>query len=324
MRNLADYRNDDGTTPTGNADGQDDTTALRRALAAGPGVVEVGAGTYRWGGVCVPAGVTLVGAGPATVVRSNGAPALFDQRDAGDWAIRDLTLVGNATGDWHQRRDAGHSGVAVTGCWGYELTGLTVRDFDGPGVQLAATRLSRDRAPYCHGGTLTRLTACRNWVGVRFDRRAEYLNATALSVFQNLTGVVIHAGNVKLAASNLCSNVDGLFIEDQENGSHGALANCLINHNERHAIWARRVANGMVFSNCCCFYGDVLLEDCQGVVFADGELCCNLFVRGAGVNRLAGNYVIPHEKICTTFEFTPATLVRDNFTRTGPWEHNRG
>jgi hypothetical protein len=171
-----------------------------------------------------------------------------------------------------------------------------------------------------NGGNLDRLTVHGCHIGLRFDERGEYLNATAISAFHNVTGVVIHAGNVKLSTSNICSNVDGVYIEDKKNGSHGALGNCLINHNLRHALWCRNVKNGMTVQNCCFFYGDITLEESQGVVISGGELCCNLYTRGDGVNRFAGNYVIPHPKICTVFELTSQTMLEGNFTAKGPWE----
>jgi len=319
-RNLQQFTNADGSRPTGVEGRDDDSVALARALAAGPGVVEIGAGHYRFGAVLIPNGVTLRGAGAATVVRSNGAPAIFVPQGTTDWAIRDLVVDGEGTGDWRTRRDEGRSGVNISRCWGYEITGVTVRNFPGAGLQVADTPLGDTQRRYCHGGTLERVTAHGNASGIRFDRRGEYLNASSLSVFQNVTGVVIHAGNVKLAASNICSNTDGILIEDKENGSHGAVGTCLINHNERHALLARRVVHGMTISNCCFFYGDIVIEDSQGVLITASELCCDLRVTGAGANRIAGNYVIPHPDICRHFSFAPATIVADNFTAEGPWQ----
>ncbi|MBI3923411.1 MAG: hypothetical protein HY318_18465, partial [Armatimonadetes bacterium] len=56
-RLLSDYRNDDGSTPDGKKDATDDTPALRKALADGPGLVYIGPGSYRFGEVTIPPSV---------------------------------------------------------------------------------------------------------------------------------------------------------------------------------------------------------------------------------------------------------------------------
>jgi len=71
------------------------------------------------------------------------------------------------------------------------------------------------------------------------------------------------------------------------------------------------------------YYGDIDLDDAQGIAITQGELECNLVIRGPGVNRLAGNYVIPHPQICHRFDLAPATIVEGNHTPAGPWELNR-
>ena len=315
MRLLANFLVADRTLDT------DDSAALQRALDAGPGVVHVAAGLYRVSGVRIPSNTTLQGEGAATIIRpaKPDSPAIFSQEDVGDWTLRDLVLDGEAPeADWQTREDRGQNGIAIARGWGFQITGVVVRNFAGAGVQIAHTRLS-DHAPFCNGGNLDRVSAHGNHVGIRFDERGEYLNCSNLSAWHNRTGVVIHAGNVKIVGSNICTNVDGLFISDKVNGSHGVIASTLINHNHRHALWARDLRNGMVVSNCCFFYGDIDLENTQGVLVTDSEICCNVFIRGQGVSRFADNYVIPHEAIARHFEMSPETIVQSNFTAKGPW-----
>ena len=101
-RNLVDYANIDGLPPDGMDNDTDDSTALRAALNDGPGVVRIGPGFYRCGEITIPAQVTLVGAGRATAIRSNGAERLLIQQDVDGWCMRDLILEGEAEGDWRQ------------------------------------------------------------------------------------------------------------------------------------------------------------------------------------------------------------------------------
>jgi len=317
-RQLSSYKNDDGTAPNGLDDGRDDTTALRKALAAGPGVVYVGPGFYRWGDVSIPAGVAVVGAGRGTIVRSSGPARIFVQQNVPDWAIRDMVLDGEAQGDWHEREDAGRCGVFVDGCWGYEIVGVAFRNFNGAGLQLAHTNL--ENSGHSNGGDLERICASGNYVGVRFDTRAEYLNAAELSCFHNVIGCAIYAGNVKITASNFGDNIDGIVIEDRENGSHGAISNCLVNHNERYALLCRNALNGMAIDGCCFFYGTILLENSVGMNITSGLIGCTVKTVGEGANRIAGNHIVHMDTF--QYEIAPATVVEGNFTSEGPWEHN--
>ncbi|MBN2293532.1 MAG: hypothetical protein JXM70_13975 [Pirellulales bacterium] len=69
---------------------------------------------------------------------------------------------------------------------------MQVQNFDGPGLDI---RFNDDPARFCNNGVVDNLVATRNWIGVRFDERAEYMHATRLSCYYNITGCVIHAGN---------------------------------------------------------------------------------------------------------------------------------
>src|SRR5437764_64301 len=108
-RLLSSYRNDDGTTPDGADSKRDVTTALRKALADGPGIVRIAGGFYRCGDVQIPENVTLAGAGKGTIIRANGAKSIFRQSGVSDWTLRDLTLDGEAIGEWKTRKDEGRS-----------------------------------------------------------------------------------------------------------------------------------------------------------------------------------------------------------------------
>jgi hypothetical protein len=317
MRNLASFANDDGTIPDGKDDANDDSSALRKALAVGPGTVCIPPGLYRFAEVAIPSGVALVGSGAGTVVRSNGGKSIFVQQSATAWAVRDMVLDGEAAGDWHQRQDAGQSGVVADGCWGYDIVGVTLRNFSGAGVQVSHTNLGE--SGHAQGGNLERVTALGCFAGVRLDVRAEYLNASELSCFRNLVGCIIHAGNAKVVASNFSENVDGILIEDKDNGSHGAISSCLVNHNERYALLARNAAYGMAVDDCCFFYGAILIENSAGISITSGIIGCHITTDGPAANRIAGNYVIPES---WEFKFCPATIAEGNFTAIGLWDKN--
>jgi len=321
QRNVKDHVNADGRTPDGLDNDADDTDAFRAALAVGPGIVCVDAGLYRCGDVTIPEGVTLVGAGRATVIRPNGAKRVFVQAGVNDWRLRDLAVDGESKTDVGTRKDLGCTAVYVTRCRGFEISGVTVRNFDGPGIHLSHTAASG----YCRWATdasLFNIVANGNYVGVNFDERAEYMNASMLTCQGNVIGCVIHAGNVKITNSQFTNNLTGVYIEDKDNGSHGALSNCLINHNQQYALIARNVKNAMLVDNCCFFGAAILIEDSTGVSITDSIISCNVTIKGPGCNRLAGNYIWTRGRTCT-FSVSDATIVQNNFTDAGPWEGNR-
>lgn len=312
-RNLSDYRNDDGSAPDGKREGGDDTSAFKKALQAGPGVVHVGSGTFRLGDVSIPAGVTVVGQGEATILRSNGAKQIFSQDSVGNWAIRDLVLEGDATGDWHTRTDKGQNGIVAVRCTNYNLSGLTLRNFNGAGLHMSRNIVNEFR----HAGNLERIHAVNNHTGIHFDIRAEYANASGLACYNNVQGCVINAGNVKITNSSFVANIDGVVIEDKENGSHGIITDSMLNHNERYSLLARNVAYGMLLSNCAIFTGTLRVENSVGLNVTDGIISSDVEVIGDGANRFSGNYII-QEKYA--MKFAPSTIVKDNFSSKGAWE----
>ncbi len=312
---LADYRNDDGSTPDGLNTKRDDSSALQKALAAGPGVVRIGPGTFRIHAVSIPSHVELIGSGSATVLLAHERQPIFMQQGQSGWRLRDVSLRGSASGDWQNRTDQGAHGLVIEGGWDYEVSGVTVENFDGAGIQIGHT--NNQAAGYAAGGVLTRVTARENSVGIRFDTRAEYITASHLHCYHNVTGMVVHAGNSNVSNSNIGENIDGLVIVDHENGSHGSITGCLINHNQRYALWAREARNGMAISNCCFFYGTIKLEKSCGVTISSGLISASISVDGEEFNRISGNHIIPLE---WTFAVSPSTICDGNYTKTGPWK----
>lgn len=317
-RLLSDFINDDGTTPDGRESQRDDSSALRKAMNAGPGIVRIGPGTYRIHVVTIPEGVTVIGAGPATILQAFDSRPVFVQRNVRAWRLRDVTIQGEAVGPWTQRRDYGAYGLVIDRCSSYEVSGIGIKNFDGVGLQILRTNLGA--AGFSDGGTLSRIVAAENFIGVRFDTRAEYITASQLDCNHNITGLAIHAGNTNIATSNIGDNYDGIVIDDHENGSHGSLTGCLANHNRRYALLARNAGNGMAISNCCFFYGTIRLENSRGVNITSGLISTAISTEGPDFNRIAGNHIIPQT---FQFKFAPSTLVEGNFTKDGPWEHNR-
>ncbi|MCC6683043.1 MAG: hypothetical protein IT445_19265 [Phycisphaeraceae bacterium] len=272
----------------------------------------------------MPAGVSLVGCGPATVIlASDPHRPVFDQQSVGDWSIRHLKIDGSATQPWQQRQDQQHCGLRIRDCWGYHVADIDAVAFAGSAIHIDHTRLGNDGAAFCDGGVVERVRCRNNHTGIHFDERGEYVGLFECRIFHNRIGCLIQAGNVRLNSTNICNNFDGVVIDDKENGSHGVMAHCLLNHNEHLALHARGVRNGMIIADSCLYGGGVRVEDSRGVHLANCQIDGPITIRGGGANALTANYIIADYGDHHVYELSTATQVQANFTQSGPWRMNR-
>ena len=312
-RNLCDFKCADGKAPDGLDNKRDDTAALVAAMSAGPGIVHIGPGHYRFGAVAIPAKVSVVGSGRATIIRSNGAKRIFSQAGVGEWALKDLALDGETTAEVYKVTDKGRQGLYAEKCYDFTIQNVAAMRFEGVAIEFYQT--DRQAAAFCNGGTISGLTLYNNYAGISFSERAEYMTSTQIKSYRNVYGCIIHGGNISIADSHFCMNETGIYIEEKENDSHGSVSNCLINHNTKYAVHARGVQNGHNFIGCSIFYGMIKLIDCRGIKIASGTIACDLVVEGESANLIIGNYIVPsHMDTCT---LAPSTIVRDNFDDTG-------
>ena len=332
-RNVCDYKNADGLVPDGVDNERDDSGALVAAMAVGAGVVEIPAGYFRFGNVTIPENVTVQGAGAGTVIRSNGHERVFNQQGLGSWVIRDVAFDGETrTGAEAEKDKAWQSlegprgaipdnnrhAIYAERCYGFTIQNIIAHHFEGAALEFTQTDLAK--VGYCDGGVLDNLSLYHNHTGIRFNKRAEYMTATQIHSYRNNYGVIIHGGNITIGSSHFCANETGVFIKDKENGSHGAIVNCLINHNRQYSLHAENVANGHNISGCSVFDGTIRLNNCKGIKIASGTLDCSIIVEGAGVNLINGNYIgKAYMKVC---EISEQTIVKDNFTAEGLWTSN--
>ena len=308
MRYLSSY------LPENFASNDDCTPFIRNALADGTGILYIESGIYRLNDVTIPDNIILQGAGANTVLKSAGGMTIFKQNGKSNWSIRDLMIDGEAE---RTPVDLKFTAIDIDNCWGYDISSVSVFRCNGIGIDICQTPLDKDCAAFCNGGNLSKIALHNNFIGIRFDKRAEYISALQLNVYNNVTGCIIHAGNVKISASNFCENIDGILIEDKENGSHGSISNCLINHNKRYAIEARRVLAGMAITGCCFYYGAIKVTDCVGINISNGQISCDVQINGAGENQLVNNFVTPDS---WKFKFSYSTLLTGNFSKNGLWK----
>ena len=76
----------------------------------------------------------------------------------------------------------------------------------------------------------------------------------------------------------------------------------------------------MIVDACCIITATMLIENSKGVNITSGHIACKIKVAGKDANRIAGNYMRVGN---LSHEFSPATILHDNFTPEGLWEMNR-
>jgi hypothetical protein len=320
VRYLSDYKRVDGTFPDGTNKNHDDTSALKAALAEGPGIVKVGPGFFRFGNVTIPEKVVIVGTGLSTVVRSNGEKIIFCQKNVSEWGLKDLVLDGETEAKPLAVPNNGKQGLVVSKSHAFSLCDIKACRFEGIAVEFSYTDLKS--AEFCDGGTVSRLTLCYNYAGLSFSKRAEYITATQIKSYKNTYGCIINGGNNNIGNSHFCSNICGVLIEDMANGSHGSVNSCLINHNYRHAILARKVQNGFNVVGCNIFYGIVELIDCKGIKISSSTLGrIALIVKGNYMNLISGNYIVPGS--LKKNNISKQTILKNNFTDKEIWTSSK-
>lgn len=316
VRYLSDYKCADGTVPDGIDKNHDDTSALRAALADGPGIVQIGPGFFRFGNVSIPEKITVAGAGTATIIRSNGEDRIFYQKGVGGWGLKDLMLDGETDKAPFAVPDNRKQGLAVIKSYAFIISNVTACRFEGVAIEFSNTDLKS--AAFCNGGTVSGLTVYSNYAGLSFSKRAEYITATQIKSYKNTYGCVINGGNNSIGESHFCENMCGILIEDMENGSHGSINSCLINHNRQYAILAKKVLNGFNIVGCNIFYGTVELMECKGIKISSGSLGCNsLIVKGEFMNQISGNYIVTG--LLKQYDINKQTILKDNFTDKEIW-----
>lgn len=292
---------------------EDDCTPfIRRALAENM-CLYIEPGIYRLNDITIPDNTVLVGSGAGTILKSAGGITIFKQRHSTGWIIRDLAIDG---GTAEPSGDLGFTAISINHCWGYEISSISVYGCSGTGIDVYETPLDKKYAAFCNGGNLSKISLHNNFIGIRFDNRAEYVSVVQINSYENVIGCIIHSGNLKITASNFCSNRDGILIKDKENGSHGSISNCLVNHNQRYAIRADGVRTGMAITGCCFYYGKIKLTDTVGINISSSQISCDMQIQSKGVNLLANNFLIPGS---WEFDFSDSTLLTGNFHENGLW-----
>lgn len=115
------------------------------------------------------------------------------------------------------------------------------------------------------------ITNCRwyfNYCGNYFDYRCEYNQLCNCVWGENYIGTVNCGGNNAYVACQWNANTTGFKMENAgSNPAHGGCNGCTFNHNYTNAIQIDDCVNGWTFEGCQVFYGSIVVNNSQGVVF---------------------------------------------------------
>lgn len=295
----------------------DCTEYFCQALKETKGILHITPGVYLVNDIEIPDDTILEGEGNTTVIKSAGSNTIFRLKGKKGWSIRNLKIEGTIADK--SPENSGFKAISIESCWSFDIARVSICNCDGIGIDILETPLTKEKAAYCDGGNLSQITLKNNFTGIRFDQHAEYINAIQINAYNNVTGCIIHAGNVKIANSNFCNNYNGMLIKDKPNGSHGSISNCLFNHNENCALKAVDIRYGMAISGCCFYYGKIEFDNCRGVNISNGQISCDIAITGNAKNQIINNYIIPEN---WNFKIAEPTLLSGNFTDNDTWQPN--
>ena len=294
----------------GKGDAIKDKQAFLAAVKEGPGTILFPAGVYKLSSVTIPAKVTLRGEGKATVIQGSGKGAIFIQHKTNSWRLEKLVLQGTSK---KANKDLKEQALVISSSNDFAVIDVEARMFAGKAIEVKFANFSH----YVDAGSFARVYANRNYCGMSFGDRAEYMTVSQVNCSLNMIGIEVRGGNMAITGSHFNNNQTGILLEDGPNGSHGSFSNCLINHNHRYAIIAKNVNNAHIFTGCSVFFGAIYMENAHGVVFNAGNIAAPIEVKGARSRVQFTNNFIHSRRV--KLKVDDKTSLKNNFDGNGAW-----
>ena len=189
------------------------------------------------------------------------------------------------------------------------ISNCIVRNFSGSGIR-------------CYG-TGTGISNCLNVSNVYVYNSVVGINIEWLSEFHRFTnvdcrgcyyGIINNGGNNTFANCGFSKNIIGLLMDNtygqSNNNSHGSFSNCVFNHsgnnNDGVAIHIIGCTNGEIFTGCQLFYGEIVIEESEGIVFAN----CNFGGSSGTQISITNGGLIMYNGCC--FKSSPTVIKSGN------------
>lgn len=277
------------------AGGTNVETSGLQTLASVPGnviLIPYKTNGYTFGTVYVTNSVQIWNLGSmlklATAV--NGAP-MFDTRNNTNWVFDGVLIDGQehttnfvnllpaAVGDiggWPRNNTGPRHGFYLN-MMGGDIHGCRVSGMDG--VAYAGYNPTSSVAYFSPITKFYQNSAFACRIGADFPSLTnlltspEYLLISGFDAAQCTIGARATAGNIQMVNSHLLANGVGYFSEGGDNGNHGCVTGCNMNHNV-FGIFGYFMDSGEIFTSCeiKANGNDVYLDTCSGIKITDCSL----------------------------------------------------
>ncbi len=246
-----------------------DQGAFEKAMTAmtsgAYGALVLGARTYLVdGALLVPPSCSIVGRGPASVLRTTSDQMIWKLRHANDVLMADMTLVGSTVGLSQNGIESGYLGG--DGADRLIVSNVIARDMGGRGFSNA---YGTGNSP---GPTFSNCMAinCAD-AGFGAYSQMQLVGCTARACGK---GLHMAGGNVIWTGGDLSTNLTGVYVDGGAgNNAHSIVSSTNINHCTRAIDVATGMANGMTFSAVHVYSGDLRVTSNTGLVeFSGGSV----------------------------------------------------
>ncbi len=275
-----------------------DSAAMTAALAAvaSGGTIQLGSNkTYLVSASApynVPAGVTIVGYGDSSIIKTTANTAVFIP--SGDHTtFRNFRILGSGAiassqiGIANQNLGAGFN----TGFHWMRIEGITFDTLGGAGVlTYQITPPSPTVTPYF----TALITNCRCWeCGTGLWLLGEYSTVTGIQIDGCGIGIECEGGNQVYVGGTITACGTGFKLDGGGNDAHGVVSGMEINHNTTNIFVWNNEANGEKFVDCMIYSGDILLQSTHAVQFIGCQIDVNNYYFDGSVGTVFDNCTFP-------------------------------
>ena len=295
------------------------------------GVCILGSGVFYVSGVEMPDNTTIMGMGECTeVILAEDVEEGYAISMKSRCTVKNLTLKGVKEDQGIPDAIGTRHGIAFLGdATGVEdselqsldgfITDCRIRNFSGGGIFCKDSGYSCDCAMNV---TNCRIHFCG--VGLYIPHFSEYHKFTNVVCTKNFYGCINNGGNNMFLNCGFDGNTWGYLIDNSDgqarNNAHGSCVGCTFNHSDHNqgvGIKLLNVGPGYVFTGCQVFFSKIVIEESEGIQFANFNFGRNegISVKGGGVVRFSG--CLFGTPPVFELENAPHVKVDDCYTRAG-------
>ena len=274
-----------------------DRTNDIQTMLANNGICILGSGLFVTTGIVMPANSTLTGQGNNTILRldasvSDGCAVQMNtdtivekmRIDGGASSPSIISTIGTRDGiRWIATADAETPTIKYRG----KVNNCFIRNFTGCAIKGSNTGFA------IHTGLeVVQCTGDQCCVGIGIMYFSEFWQVTASAFRGCYYGCINNGGNNMFTGCVFSANIINLLMDNSSNqspnNSHGAFTACAFNHADSNNGYSIKIYNcdfGETFTGCTVFYGKILCDDSNGIIFTNinGGTSEGIEVNGGGL-----------------------------------------